>query len=170
MASTKIKTVKKKNIKKAGTATKKKKKKPNKKKKNSLLTGLIKLIFTALIISGISYSLFFIDIDGKTAYVRIIKIFKDKSQNKNKTKKQKIAVRNKEIINKSKNIKTKNKYSAKKTSLPSNNRKKDILRAKKRNRSLEKVAINKKHIDFINKKSISKKEKNNLNDIINSNL
>lgn len=132
------------------------KKKSKKKKKSSLFPILFKFIFISLVLGAVSYSLFFIKIDGKTAYSRIIKTFK----------KTKVTKKENNRLDLVKN-KTKNKN---KTIIKPNKRTKDILRAKRRNRNLEKGRINKKRVDFINKKAISEKEKNNLNNIINSNL
>lgn len=160
MAKTKTKNSKGKGIKasasKKSNASSNKVVKKKSKKKSSLFPILFKFIFISLVLGAVSYSLFFIKIDGKTAYSRIIKTFKDDKVSKKENIKLDL-VKNK----------TKNKN---KTIIKPNKRIKDILRAKRRNKNLEKGRINKKRVDFINKKTISEKEKNNLNNIINSNL
>ncbi len=148
------------NSRKASISSKKivkKKSKSKKKKKTSLFSILFKFIFISLVLGAVSYSLFFIKIEGKTAYSRIIKTLKEtkSTQKPNNTK-----------VDLVKN----NPKNKKKTIVKPNKRTKDILRAKRRNRNLEKRTINKTRVDFINKKAISKKEKSNLDNIINSNL
>ena len=161
-------TKKKINTNKAKTKTKNGKNHASKKRtvKNKKKTGsgfIFKFIFSFLIVFGVVYSLFFFKNNGKTAYNRIMENFNTKSRV--------ISSKNSKPVRKIKKNEDKQNVNRKISQRKVVSRaKRDIIKARRRNKSIEKVVVNKKRVDFIKKKTITDKERNNLNNIINSNL
>ena len=152
------------------------KKTTNKKKQaknKSVFSFLIKFIFIAGFLGGLSYVAFFVKVEGVTPYKRISKMIN--SKNNSTASSDKKAKERLGLAKVKANTKKRVDKKERKISKVRKKRQNHILKAKTRDRKIEKktvtkIATRKKTVDFVNSKSISKKEKDSLNNLINSNL